>query len=795
MNLRYLKAALFFFLFLLVIPVFAWEGMPMPELHVEGRYLKDSHGHIVNLHGFAQTYSPWFNERGTKWDNYDVDGCLNYNKGIIDRVLQAGWKMNFIRLHMDPYWSNTPGCTGRYEGEECFDETRFVKYLDEVFVPMAEYAVSKGLYVVMRPPGVCPENIEIGGVYHQYLIKVWSIVSQHPSLKNNPSIMFELANEPIHILGPDGTYGANTQGHFDNLKTYFQDIVDIIRTSAGNILWIPGLGYQSLYSGYAVNPVEGENIGYAVHVYPGWFNSGQGYEPFQRGWDDQVQPVADFAPVIVTEMDWAPEHHDKSWGKDITGTAGGDGFGANFQKIVDECGNVSWLLFTDAHLLAEYGNSEAPADVVDFLTDPEACPLPVFQWYQNYADAYDFSGVTDDYLTLSQLQVEGGDNISLLTNSFKSLNINAIFTDGHTESVGSVANIVVGDPDVVSLIRGRILALKDGQTTINVSYSDTKGTEKNLVLYVSSSTFPLTGGFLNPAIWENGSYDEDTRTLKTGIWGFGGWQYDGADLSDYKYIVARLGGDNTANVSFRVFDTNSYWSTPASYPFGDGGEVVVPLKYATKDDGTPLNPAHIYIVGFWSNGSSPFVIETVFLTNSNAYDSPVTIVKNSNGDPINTLVGFTYREDSGPSFSQSFIVYGDMLSDEISVESPDNFEISLMKNEGYSTSLTLNHEGGVVSNTEIFVRLKAGLTRDPYAGNLVVTSTGASDRVISLSGLVEPPVGINHVTDENAKVVFTEYYSITGQRIVHVENWKGIYIERKLLTNGKVISNKIMNRY
>lgn len=51
------------------VKVYAWEGMPMPKLHVDGRYLKDSAGHIVNLHGFAQTYSPWFNERNTKWNN------------------------------------------------------------------------------------------------------------------------------------------------------------------------------------------------------------------------------------------------------------------------------------------------------------------------------------------------------------------------------------------------------------------------------------------------------------------------------------------------------------------------------------------------------------------------------------------------------------------------------------------------------------------------------------------------------------------------------------------------------
>ena len=38
--------------------LWAWEDMSMPRLHVEGRYLVDPHGNKVNLHGFAQTYSP-----------------------------------------------------------------------------------------------------------------------------------------------------------------------------------------------------------------------------------------------------------------------------------------------------------------------------------------------------------------------------------------------------------------------------------------------------------------------------------------------------------------------------------------------------------------------------------------------------------------------------------------------------------------------------------------------------------------------------------------------------------------
>ena len=287
------------------------------ELNVVGRYLKDAHGNIVNLHGFGQTYSPFFNNFA--WNNYDVEGCLRHNQAMIDQVLAAGWRMNFIRMHMDPYWSDdTSKESVRYEGHERFSEERFRKYLDEVFVPMAEYAAGKGLYVVMRPPGVSPEKIAPEDDYQAFLIKVWDIVSSHKRLKNNGKVMFELANEPINILGTDGSYGSNGDGHFENMQLYFQAIIDKIRgNGADNIIWVPGLGYQSQYAGFANYRFTGDNIGFAVHVYPGWYNSdaevgpnenvggvsGGGYEGFQRGWDAQIMPVAEYAPVMVTEMD------------------------------------------------------------------------------------------------------------------------------------------------------------------------------------------------------------------------------------------------------------------------------------------------------------------------------------------------------------------------------------------------------------------------------------------------------------------------------------------------------------
>ena len=186
------------------------------------------------------------------------------------------------------------------------------------------------------------------------------------------------------------------------MQKYFQAIVDKIRGNAcNNIIWVPGLGWQSQYSGYKDHRIEGGNIGFAAHCYPGWYGSdaeqdsgegngsstGGGYEPFQRGWDKQVGPVASFAPVMVTEIDWAPKKYDATWGKSITGVAKGEGFGANFKYIADQSGNVSWLFFTTkSHELAAFKDVAGEPGNYTFLNDPEACPWAIYHWFKEYAE-------------------------------------------------------------------------------------------------------------------------------------------------------------------------------------------------------------------------------------------------------------------------------------------------------------------------------------------------------------------------------------------------------------------------
>ena len=607
------------------------EPDPIPEpddnaplrLNVVGRYLVDEDGNKVNLHGFGQTYSPFFNENA--WGNHDVSACLSYNKLMIDRVLSAGWEMDFIRMHMDPYWSDDPSQPSvRYEGHERFSETRFRKYLDEVFVPMAEYAAGKGLYVVMRPPGVSPEKIQLDDSYQKFLLKVWDIVSKHPKLRNNGWVMFELANEPINIMGTDGTFGSSGDAHFANMKQYFQAIVDKIRgNKARNIIWVPGLGYQSQYAGYASHRIEGENIGFAIHVYPGWYGSdaeqpsaelggvmGGGYEGFQRGWDAQIGPVAEFAPVMVTELDWAPAKYDSSWGKSITGVVGGIGFGANFKYIADNTGNVSWMIFTSQHLLAQFRDVPGTEGNYTFLNDPEACPWPVYHWFQEYAGTAPAEGE----LTGIEI-VNVAESIDIRLGDGKNIIVNALYADGSSKPVTDKARFAISDESVVRLEGTKLMAVSEGTAVVTISYTSQAGVTCSQEVVVNVvSPFALTEAMFNPSIWETGSFDEDTHTLITGQYGFGGWQFsEGLDLSSYERLIVKLGNNNDCGVSFRLFDKDNYWTKPAMYDFHSSREVTVYLHDMKDEDGKKIDPSHIYIAGFWSYGGKPIIIDSLTL--------------------------------------------------------------------------------------------------------------------------------------------------------------------------------------
>ena len=336
----------------------------LPDLHVEGKNLVDSEGKTVVLHGVMDTPNRYFN--GNRWGTggysvSDVTPCLNYFEKMFTAITDKsqGAYCTVFRLHMDPCWTNYNAPAGTQENNiQYFSEKRYETFLSKLYVKLVQKALAHGLYVIVRPPGVCPQNIKVGDEYQAYLKKVWKLFASNATIqKNAGQVSIELANEPINVLLANGSKSDMA------LHDFFQPVVDEIRaTGFKGIIWVPGSGYQSNYVGYSKYPITDteNNFSYAVHVYSGWYGNmtdkNCDHNTFIKNFQAQV-PMVTSKPIMVTEIDWSPEDPDKAseghyneWGQwtqpnlGSWATASTSKWGLAWKAVHDHFGNIGMTL-------------------------------------------------------------------------------------------------------------------------------------------------------------------------------------------------------------------------------------------------------------------------------------------------------------------------------------------------------------------------------------------------------------------------------------------------------------------
>ena len=376
----------------------------LPPLTVKGKHLVDDKGNIVTLHGVMDTPNRYFN--GWRWQEWkagyndeDVQPCLDYFEKLFTALSDRsqGCYCTVFRLHLDPCWTNDPNKTLVGEGGEHnisqFSAQRLVRYWKSLYSKLMEKALAHGLYVILRPPGVCPKDIKVGDDYQSYLKTVWGTVTQANVLKEHSGhVSIELANEPVHVYAADGSSSKSA------LRDFFQPVIDVIRDNGFNgVIWVPGAGYQSQYADYAQYPINDVNFGYAVHVYPGWYGASDksyNHDAFISQFHVQV-PVVDTNPIMVTEIDWSPENPDgegkyNEWGEWVKpnygtwGTASTSKWGNAWKAVHDHYGNIGMTLTSTDDLIDIDKYLESHIVQPAFEGVYEACGEACFAWYKEY---------------------------------------------------------------------------------------------------------------------------------------------------------------------------------------------------------------------------------------------------------------------------------------------------------------------------------------------------------------------------------------------------------------------------
>ena len=507
---------------LAVIAIVSTEAqgvMPLPSLHVDGKWLVDTHGNHVVLHGVMDTPNSYFNSgywHGTNGDYNDtgVGPCIAFFEKQFAAFEKA--KCNIFRLHLDPAWTNDNSVTasgftiikdnagkdsgkaidpsGNEVGAEAnivhFNSKRLTKYMKSLFIPLMKQAMYHGQYVVIRPPGVCPQNLKVGDYYQDYLKTVWDIVSKDEFIQQYAGqISLELANEPVNLKN------ASNNNSVKALHDYFQPIVDLIRANGfTGIIWVPGTGYQSDYKSYSTYPITGDNIAYAVHVYSGWYGgiTDDNCNPSTMiaNFKNQV-PVVDKKPILVSEVDWSPLRepleldHYNEWNQPVYknlgtwATGSTSKWGKAYKAVLDKYVNISMTLthphdFIDLAQLV-YKNKVVAA----FDANPEACGQACMEWYADYykvnwPHADDETADYSDYNTVTSLKAETT-SLEMMANDERGIPLTATYADGHSKDVSFLVEYTIADPTVASITDGCVKALANGETTLTAAYTNPSG--------------------------------------------------------------------------------------------------------------------------------------------------------------------------------------------------------------------------------------------------------------------------------------------------------------------------------
>ena len=643
---------------------------PLPTLHVDGKWLVDTHGNHVVLHGVMDTPSAWFNNGRWGW-SYDDAGrqrCLDYFEKLFTGLETA--KCTVFRLHLEPAWTNDPNDSYSYavaanQPSEAtqeadikkFNPERLKSFLTSLYIPLMQKAMDHGLYVVVRPPGVCPPNLKVGDYYQTYLMEVWDIVSREEIIQQYAGqISLELANEPVNLKDKNGNDNAKA------LHDYFQPIVDKIRSNGfTGIIWIPGTGWQSNYQSYKTNPITGNNIGYAVHDYTGWYGCSDATPDPQNKINNfhNMVPVVDTNPIIITEVDWSPEkegsgHYNEhgdwvtsNYGTWSTGTT--SKWGKAYKAMLDYYGNISMTLSGTSCLIdidELINNNKVTAA---FGGEPEACGKACMDWYAEYYEVdwphADIPATPEEQGTATKLTLSDVASAVMIGKDGK-LQVMATFQDGHKENVASKVTCTTSSNGIIEIKDGNtIRGLREGEANVNVSYVDPMGNTLTATFKVRSNFFPFGAQYITTNIFDDGTYNENTRTFRPGQWGQMGWVFpDGVDFSGYKYLVVKLKEQQNCGAHLNIFISNNIWDGQGNFetpPFDSKTQIVVNLseaKYTNENhQGVSLDIKNIHIVDFWSYGSGDIVVDDVFLSNDESYDEPAVATNE------NLTVGSTTR--------------------------------------------------------------------------------------------------------------------------------------------------------
>ena len=169
--------------------------------------------------------------------------------------------------------------------------------------------------------------------------------------------------------------------------------------------------------------------------------------------------------------------------------------------------------------------------------------------------------------------------------------------------------------------------------------------------------FPLTAEAFNPSLYLEGkfvgastvTYFTTTETY-TGARGFGGWRYTkGADFSAHKYLVVELRRKPSCKPVVRIYDTDDYLNPCFTYSIpATSKKEAIDLTAMTAEDGTKIDPSHIYMVGFETDANNSLYLSSLYLSDDGETPTGIESVPKSGEEADGILYDLQGRPVENP---------------------------------------------------------------------------------------------------------------------------------------------------
>ncbi|MFB6162866.1 MAG: cellulase family glycosylhydrolase [Halococcoides sp.] len=326
----------------------AENGIPTPQLSVDGNVIVDPSGNTVKLRGVNMADPKRIDvtapARG-KTATQVVEMSTDESRDFYPRV---------IRIPVQPVdiGEHPPGTEAGAPEPPAFDEAQLREYIDKHLRPVVDTVAANNVYCILDyhrhwGPLEWAEGQQgpINQALHEEGLLFWDVIAEEFGDENH--VLFEVYNEPTEpaLYGgePSDNWVCDLWGLF---QKQVQPWVDTIREHSPNHVIVGSPGWSQHVQGVLCEEFSGGNLSYTYHIYAGHAvskNEGWALGP-ESAKAGGTYGVYEKVPMFVTEFGWQSgltiQEHGYETQKYLEGTT--DGFGKPFMDFLESSPAINW---------------------------------------------------------------------------------------------------------------------------------------------------------------------------------------------------------------------------------------------------------------------------------------------------------------------------------------------------------------------------------------------------------------------------------------------------------------------